>query len=390
MRILILTNYFTPDFSAGSFRMQAFVDAISRNKPDNLKVDLFTTYPNRYGKSNKKISALEDYGWLKIHRVKIPAHNGKMISQSFSYSVFFCKTLFFTRRQRYDLVFSTSSRLFTAFLGSIIASRYRSRLYLDIRDLFTDTFADLFEGSKFRYLLPVFNYLERKTIGSATAINVVSPGFVDHIKAQTELKEINVITNGIDPEFIVKKQPNSETKNKELKILYAGNIGDGQGLENIIPEAAKQLKGKARFKIIGAGGKRDALQYAVKLHECSNVEIKEPIARENLIQEYQKSDALFLHLNDFEAFKKVLPSKIFEYAASGKPIIAGVSGCAKDLLTNEISGSFVFPPNEITGLLKIVDRLQSEPRQFNRKEFTKKYGRELLMEKLFASVLAEI
>ena len=87
---------------------------------------------------------------------------------------------------------------------------------------------------------------------------------------------------------------------------------------------------------------------------------------------------------------KVLPSKIFEYAASGKPIIAGVSGCAKDLLTNEISGSFVFPPNEITGLLKIVDRLQSEPRQFNRKEFTKKYGRELLMEKLFASVLAEI
>ena len=125
------------------------------------------------------------------------------------------------------------------------------------------------------------------------------------IKAQTELKEINVITNGIDPEFIVKKQPNSETKNKELKILYAGNIGDGQGLENIIPEAAKQLKGKARFKIIGAGGKRDALQYAVKLHECSNVEIKEPIARENLIQEYQKSDALFLHLNDFEAFKSL-------------------------------------------------------------------------------------
>ena len=189
--------------------MQAFVDTIGRNKPDNLKVDLFTTYPNRYGKSDKKISAIEDYGWLRIHRIKIPAHNGKMISQSLSYSVFFCKTLFFTRRQRYDLVFSTSSRLFTAFLGSIIASRYGSRFYLDIRDLFTDTFADLFQGSKFKYLLPVLNYLERKTISSATAINVVSPGFVHHVKARTELKEVNVITNGIDPEFILKKKLNS-------------------------------------------------------------------------------------------------------------------------------------------------------------------------------------
>ncbi len=51
---------------------------------------------------------------------------------------------------------------------------------------------------------------------------------------------------------------------------------------------------------------------------------------------YQKpghSDILFVHLNDLEAFHKVLPSKLFEYAATAEArglrcIIAGAGGAA--------------------------------------------------------------
>ena len=51
------------------------------------------------------------------------------------------------------------------------------------------------------------------------------------------------------------------------------------------------------------------------------------------MSEYDKASILFLHLNDYEAFYKVLPSKIFEYATTGKPIIAGVNGFAKDVIS---------------------------------------------------------
>ena len=47
------------------------------------------------------------------------------------------------------------------------------------------------------------------------------------------------------------------------------------------------------------------------------------------------TDVLFLHLNDYSAFRKVIPSKIFEYAATGKPIVAGVSGYAAEFLRHE-------------------------------------------------------
>jgi hypothetical protein len=35
---------------------------------------------------------------------------------------------------------------------------------------------------------------------------------------------------------------------------------------------------------------------------------------------YQEAGALFLHQDDFSAFKKVLPSKLFEYTVMGSPI----------------------------------------------------------------------
>ena len=138
-----------------------------------------------------------------------------------------------------------------------------------------------------------------------------------------------MITNGID-QYFYKKFDKTSDKGKELKIVYAGNLGDGQGIEHIIPEAANKLKGVASFKIIGSGGKKNTLAQILLKLNCTNVELKEPIKRDQLIKEYASADVLFLHLNDFPAFEKVLPSKIFEYAASGKTIVAGVSGCSRN------------------------------------------------------------
>ena len=39
-----------------------------------------------------------------------------------------------------------------------------------------------------------------------------------------------------------------------------------------------------------------------------------PVSRDELRIFYDQSDFLFLHLNDYQAFRKVLPSKIFELA----------------------------------------------------------------------------
>ena len=85
LKLLILSNYFTPDLSAGSFRMQSLVDALAEYRESELDVDLITTRPNRYASLKTEAPAKEDHGWLRIHRIKLPAHKSGMADQARAY-----------------------------------------------------------------------------------------------------------------------------------------------------------------------------------------------------------------------------------------------------------------------------------------------------------------
>ena len=81
--------------------------------------------------------------------------------------------------------------------------------------------------------------------------------------------------------------------------------------------------------------------------ELDNVEFLPPVGREQLVQHYQQADILFLHLNDVPAFKRVLPSKIFEYAVLDKPIVAGLSGYSAQFIVDNIGHAFLFKPFDL-------------------------------------------
>ena len=84
---------------------------------------------------------------------------------------------------------------------------------------------------------------------------------------------------------------------------------------------------------------------------CKNIVYLPPVKRDSLIKIYKSADILFLHLNDLNVFKKVLPSKLFEYVVTGKPIWAGISGYASDFTTSKIENAAVFLPCDIDSAL---------------------------------------
>ena len=77
-------------------------------------------------------------------------------------------------------------------------------------------------------------------------------------------------------------------------ILYAGNIGAGQGLDRIVPALAKEVAGKIHFTIIGDGGQRGALEDALKQENVENVTLLPPVPRKVLHDHYAQADGLFL------------------------------------------------------------------------------------------------
>ena len=172
-------------------------------------------------------------------------------------------------------------------------------------------------------------------------------------------------------------------------IVYAGNIGEGQGLHKIIPQAAKELGSEFEFVIIGDGGTKKLLQAKIENLAISNVVLVKPVNRKELQGIYGDADYLFIHLNDYPAFRKVLPSKIFELATFGKPIIAGVSGFAAEFIKSEVSDSFVFEPCNSMQLVEFL-RMDIASNSIERQEFKLKYRRSNINKLMAESILSYI
>jgi len=353
----------------------------------DAQVDVITTLPNRYSSFNCEALEQEDYPRLTINRISLPLHNSGILDQSKAFLRFTKCVLLMLKGKNYDLVFATSSRLMTAVLGSYVAKRTSSRLYLDIRDIFVESIKEILP-KKIRWLIhPLFSSLEGWAIRSADGVNLVSAGFLPYFNDRYSPKKFSTFTNGIDEEFI-KNQAKGYvvSDSKVLNVVYAGNMGEAQGLHLIIPALSIRFANQLHFKLIGDGGRKQQLISAIESMGCHNVEILPPVKRVELIKIYQSADVLFLHLNDYAAFRKVLPSKLFEYGALGKPIWAGVAGYAAEFITENLSNAAVFMPCDLDDAVKSFERLEmvTQPR----KAFIEKFARINLMKKMATNIIS--
>jgi hypothetical protein len=388
-RIVYLTFYFKPDLCAGSFRNSPLsLELAAQAKSKDSFIEIYTTLPNRYSTFDAEAPKFEEFENLRIHRISLPRHKSGMLDQVLSFWKFYSEVIKLNKGQKAELVFASSSRLFTAFLGYRLASQSKALLYLDIRDIFVDTMNDVFKSKALKLLvLPLLKIIENITFNYATHINLVSGGFKDYFKKFNKSK-FSYYSNGIDEEFLqnfpIMNNP-AVIRSKKL-VVYAGNIGEGQGLHKIIPEVAKRLTFDFHFLIIGDGGAKKLLLSEIDRLGVTNVVLENPINRNELRKVYNNADYLFLHLNDYVAFRKVLPSKIFELATINKPILAGVSGYSAKFIKDEVFHSFVFEPCNVEDLVNYLIS-HKEVLEINRESFLKKYTRKRINIEMAKSIL---
>lgn len=383
MRILVLSFYYKPDLCAGSFRTTALVEQLQQKV--GVEIDVVTTMPNRYASFDAGAQAEEVDGNVRIRRISMPSHESGMLDQIKAFTTFYQQVQKLIKSENYDLVFATSSRLFTAFLGARVAKTKKVPLYLDIRDIFVDTIKDVLSPKVVLLLKPVLSAIENYTFSSAQHINLVSKGFATYFKSRFPEVNYTWFTNGIDGEFLDLPYAKSEigSQEKVTRLVYAGNIGEGQGLHTILPEFANLASEHYQFIVIGDGGRKQ--QLVDRVSHIGNMELLPPVNRKKLIEEYLKADILFLHLNDYPAFEKVLPSKIFEYAATGKPILAGVSGYAADFIKSELLNAEVFNPRDHNEAMEALSKLKLE--HTDRSAFINKYTRANIMKEMSDTIV---
>ncbi|ANS84208.1 hypothetical protein VSVS12_00391 [Vibrio scophthalmi] len=382
MKILVLSFYFSPDLCAGSFRTTSLVNQLKEIK--GVELDVITTMPNRYASFEAGALAKEFDGQVNIRRIQLPHHKSGMLDQIQSFYAYYKAVKKLVSNENYDMVFATSSRLFTAFLGARIAKSKKIPLYLDIRDIFVDTIKDVLPSKLAKVAKPFLTLVEDYAFKNASHINLVSKGFEEYFRSRFCKPSYSWFTNGIDKEFLELDKSSVKVITDKVNILYAGNCGEGQGLHHIIPAFAESLSSKYQITIIGDGGRHSQLRDSVA--GMSNVILLPPVKRHELVEKYLAADILFLHLNDYPAFEKVLPSKIFEYAAIEKPILAGVSGYSASFIRDEVPNAEVFYPNNAIAAVEALNRL--DMKSHDRSEFINKYQRSNIMSEMAKSIIS--
>lgn len=386
-RILYFTFYFEPDLCAGSFRNSPLVKELAKQFGEENEIVVITTQPNRYSTFNAIGNDFEQIGNITIHRIHIPKHKSGFLDQIFSFITYYNKAKSIYKKQNFDLVFASSSRLFTAYLGHVASKYFRVPLYLDIRDIFKDTIKDVVKNPAIKlFVLPIIGYIENITFSNAKHINLISGGF-KHYFSKYHKPSYSFYTNGIDDQFL-NVGLSSQSNNKIKKILYAGNIGEGQGLHTVVPLIAKKFNNKLEFIIVGDGGAKKKLLVELNKYSITNVDVRNPVKRKELLKLYSEADYYFMHLNNYEAFKKVLPSKIFELAAYDKPIIAGVSGYANRFISENISNTILFEAGDYESFFLLFNKYQYKTER--RDEFIQKFKRSTINYELAKSILKYI
>ena len=392
MKIVFFTFYYPPDLSAGSFRSIALAKALSSKMEEGDELHVITTHPNRYANLRVVADDLEVDGKITVHRIAVPVHQSGMLSQARSFAVYAVSAYSLSRRINPNFLIGTTGRLMTGMLTGITAYTLSIRYFIDLRDIFSETMSDLF-SRKNRLLgliaKKLFSFIDRRLLSNAAGVNVVSEGFPEYFNfAEVDTSDWSFFPNGVDREFVDFQTEKNVVSDNRKTILYAGNIGSGQGLETVVPSLANQLGDDFQFVIVGGGGTIELLREAIQSEKVNNVEMVLPVSRTVLLDYYRKADILFLHLNNFPAFQRVLPSKIFEYAAIGKPFVAGLSGYSSKFIKEHLPYACVFEPGDAEGAyLSILKASNITVPMEVVDQFIQNYSRESIMDKMAEHLL---
>ncbi|KAF0284633.1 glycosyltransferase family 4 protein [Spiribacter roseus] len=244
----------------------------------------------------------------------------------------------------------TVPSMFLLFLGWRVSA---GRRLLDLRDLTWEYLGDhslLRRSSKH-----CFRFLARRAMPNFDLIAVTCQAEQKALARLPELpaERLVLASNGLARSQFealapVADQPEIGERGR-LRVLYAGNVGLAQNLATLL-EAARRLPG-IDVDVVGAGSDFERIQALAA--DVPNVHLHGRVAWSRLPAFYQSADVLYAQLTP--DYARAMPSKLYEYLATGKPLVYGGQGEAQAFL-QRFEHVVTIEPDNVDELISAVDQ----------------------------------
>ena len=354
MRILFLTDNFPPEVNAPATRT---FDHCKEWVKKGTEVTVITCAPNFpigkvYSGYKNTWHTEEKIEGIRVIRVwsYIVANKGFFFFflDFVSYSITsFIAGLFVET----DLIIATSPQFFTALSGRALAFWKHKPWIMEVRDLWPESIKTV-GAMKDNLFIRYFEWQEKRCYKSAKSIIVVTDSFKEKLTARgINSRKIHVIKNGVD-KTLFRPMKKDTVLIRELGlegktvIGYIGTHGMAHKLDFILRCANRLQDSNYHFLLLGDGAERENLLRLKEELGCRNVTMLSSVPKSEVKRYISILDICLINLRKSELFKTVIPSKIFENAAMGIPILMGVEGEAKQIVESYNAGVCFEPENE--------------------------------------------
>lgn len=376
MHILFLTHYFPPEVNAPASRTyehakrwvadaQVAVTVVT-NHPSHPKGVLFPGYRNRW-------LTIEKADGITVRRVKtFLAANAGIFRRTLNYLFFMVASIVGSLPvSKPDIVVATSPQFFCSIAGYLVSLLKRRPFVFELRDIWPDSIVTV-GAMKANPAIRLLEKLELFLYRRAVLIVVVTDSFRENLVGRgIPAEKIAVVKNGVDLDFFQPRQPSAGLAAKlgttgKFVVSYIGTIGMAHAVDKIV-ETAELLRQQQDilFLIVGEGAKKQSVRDLIANKRLTNALLLEGANKQQVRDYYAITDLNLVTLRNKPLFLMVIPSKIFEIMAMGRPILSSINGESRQILEAGEAAEFV-EPEDPERMAAAILRLKSDKEKLSR------------------------
>jgi glycosyltransferase involved in cell wall biosynthesis len=372
MKILYLSQYFPPEMGAPAARVSELSRLWQKAGHEVTVLTGFPHYPSgvvphEYRAKLRRLIMRDDLDGVRVERTWLAAlPNCKTWERILNYTSF---TVSSALRGSFldtpDIVIATSPQLLECLAGLWIATLKAVPLVFEVRDLWPESLTLDANSGLNRIVRWVLTKISDSLYKNSRHIVVVTPAFKKHLIEHHNVppEKISIVMNGVDPNvFTPSDETDSVVEEFQLGgrfvVSFIGILGNAHGLSTVARAAAvlQEKRPEVLLLLVGEGADKSNLEALVAAMGLKNLFIVGQQPRNKVPALIRASSVCMVLLKNSEVFKTVIPSKMLEFMACGRPVILGVEGQARELVEKADCGVCI-PPEDSALLAEAIDQL---------------------------------
>jgi glycosyltransferase involved in cell wall biosynthesis len=341
MKISIITTFPFPDGKATANRIKVFADELLKSSyVDSVEVFCCSNdYSSSYLIGNS----------LRVTNLKVvPIDKNRLVTRAFSELYLAFRLWRQARISHSDLTLVTVPSMLL--LVPLILNPRKFRIALDLRDAVWTYFGRGFLPRLAGKLLLMLYKLAAKRSEIISVTNTEEFGQINHVLGYPPL----LVSNGISEiklhEMQSIKQPRPSAV---LRLTYIGNVGIAQELDQLI-DFSRDIP-DLKITIVGDGAQLDILKRKCECQNINNVFFSGLVPAAAVKTYIDSADILFAQIGS--KYKTAVPTKVFEYIASGRKVILGLPEGPARKIFSEFYGVEIFEVGSRECFLEAYRRL---------------------------------